>query len=48
MYIKEDEGSVVSELNEAGSGDDSVGKSSANAFWSLSGREVSQSRLGKN
>ena len=38
MYIKGREGFVSSELDEAGSkGDDGTGKSSAKAFWSLSG-----------
>jgi hypothetical protein len=37
MYMKGGEGFVSSELDEAGSeGDDGTGKSSANAFWSLS------------
>jgi hypothetical protein len=48
IYMKEDAGFVSTELDdEAGSGDDGTGKSSANAFWSLSDREMSISCLGK-
>ena len=38
MYMKGGEEFVSSELEKAGSeGDDGTGKSSANAFWNLSG-----------
>ena len=39
MYMEEGGGFVSSELDEARSGDDGTGKSSANAFWSLLDRE---------
>jgi hypothetical protein len=48
IYMKEGEGFVSSEIDEARSGDDGTEKSSANAFWSLSDREVDRIRLEKS